>query len=327
MAATRSQKLRLGIFLIVSTAVIIITLIYLVGASLMEIRDPYYVMLQGSSGGLEAGSQVRFNDIVVGRVERVRLDPDDPSLVRLEISLDHDTPVTVDTVAVPEMANITGTKMLSMHGGTKESKRLKPGDEIRSAASDLSMITTKVVNIADRLQLLIDHLNVITNTENTEKLAHVITEVEGITKRVNEILESNQSNINDMVVDARTLIKRTDETMADVQNVVKTLNHSAQQIMSAKNMHRIDTLLDTTRSVMNNVENRTSKEELGATIESVNELAMATQVTIVRMRDDLRRIMNELETSVENINEFTQILVDDPSVLITGRNEKERQLP
>ena len=231
------------------------------------------------------------------------------------------------TIAVPEMANITGTKMLSMHGGTKESKRLKPGDEIQSAASDLSMITTKVVNIADRLQLLIDHLNVITNTENTEKLAHVISEVEGITKRVNEILEANQSNINDMVVDARTLIKRTDETMADVQNVVKTLNHSAQQIMSAKNMHRIDTLLDSTRSVMNNVENRTSKEELGATIESVNELAMATQVTIVRMRDDLRRIMSELETSVENINEFTQILVDDPSVLITGRNEKERQLP
>ena len=327
MAATRAQKMRLGIFLIVSTAIIMITLIYLLGASLMEIRDPYYVVLQGSSGGLEAGSQVRFNDIVVGRVEHVRLDPNDPAQVRIEISLEHDTPVTVDTVAVPEMANITGTKMLSMHGGTKESVRLKPGDTIKSAASDLSMITTKVVNIADRLQHLIDNLNTITNTENTQKLSSVLNEAEGITKHVNELLATNQEHINAMMVDARSLIRQADETLGDVRSVVQTLDKTTQQLLNAKNIHRIETLLDTTRSMMSNVENRTSKEELGTTIENVNELAVATQVTIVRLRDDLRRIMNELETSVENINEFTQILVDDPSVLITGRNEKERQLP
>ncbi len=327
MAATRAQKMRLGIFLIVSTAIIVITLIYLLGASLMEIRDPYYVVLQGSSGGLEAGSQVRFNDIVVGRVEHVRLDPNDPAQVRIEISLEHDTPVTVDTVAVPEMANITGTKMLSMHGGTKESVRLKPGDTIKSAASDLSMITTKVVNIADRLQHLIDNLNTITNTENTQKLSSVLNEAEGITKHVNELLATNQEHINAMMVDARSLIRQADETLGDVRSVVQTLDKTTQQLLNAKNIHRIEALLDTTRSMMSNVENRTSKEELGTTIENVNELAVATQVTIVRLRDDLRRIMNELETSVENINEFTQILVDDPSVLITGRNEKERQLP
>jgi hypothetical protein len=36
--------------------------------------------------------------------------------------------------------------------------------------------------------------------------------------------------------------------------------------------------------------------------------------------------MKELETSVENINEFTQILVENPSVLISGRSEKDRQI-
>lgn len=327
MAATRAQKLRLGIFLIVSTAIVVITLIYLVGASLMEIRDPYYVVLQGSSGGLEAGSQVRFNDIVVGRVEHVRLDPDDPAQVRIEISLEHNTPVTVDTIAVPEMANITGTKMLSMHGGTKESVRLKPGDTIKSAASDLSMITTKVVSIADRLQHLIDNLNTITNTENIDKLSSVLTEAEGITKQVNAILATNEEHINAMMADASSLIRQTNETMDDVRSVVQTLNKTTQLLLSPKNIRRIEDVLDTTRSMMNNVEARTSKDELGTTIENVNELAVATQVTVVRLRDDLRRIMNELETSVENINEFTQILVDDPSVLITGRNEKERQLP
>lgn len=327
MAATRAQKMRLGIFLIVSTAVVVITLIYLVGSGLMEVRDPYKVMLQGGSGGLEAGSQVRFNDIVVGRIEHVRLDYDDPGIVILELTVDHGTPITVDTVAVPEMANITGTKLLSMHGGTKDSVRLKPGDTIASATSDLSMITTKVVTIADKLQNLIDNLNVITNTDNAEKLTSVLTEVNAITKNLNRLLMENQENLSALVTDARIVMQNANETLVDLKGVTKAVNQTASSLFNAKNVHRIEDLLASTNDVLGNVKLRTTEEELGETINSINTLANATQVTVLRMRDDLRRLMAELETSVENINEFTQILVDDPSVLISGRNEKERQLP
>lgn len=327
MAATRAQKMRLGIFLIVTTTVVVFTLIYLVGASLMEIRDSYVVILQGGSAGLEVGSQVRFNDIVVGRVEGVRLDENDPGQVIINLSLDHGTPVTVDTVAVPEMANITGTKMLSMHGGTKASARLKPGDTIKSAASDFSMLTTKVVTIADKLQQLIDNLNTITDTDNADKLAKVLEEVEGITKNVNSILDENRDSINKMVSDVHSVVKRADETLVSIQSVAKSLDKASGQVLSSKNIHRVESLLDSTNGVMGNVNARTSKDELGQTIAGVNSLVSTTQVTVLRLRDDLRRVMNELETSVENINEFTQILIDNPSVLISGRNEKERQLP
>lgn len=327
MAATRAQKMRLGIFLIVTTTVVVFTLIYLVGASLMEIRDSYVVVLQGGSAGLEVGSQVRFNDIVVGRVEGVRLDENDPGQVIINLSLDHGTPVTVDTVAVPEMANITGTKMLSMHGGTKASARLKPGDTIKSAASDFSMLTTKVVTIADKLQQLIDNLNTITDTDNADKLAKVLEEVEGITKNVNSILDENRDSINKMVSDVHSVVKRADETLVSIQSVAKSLDKASGQVLSSKNIHRVESLLDSTNGVMGNVNARTSKDELGQTIAGVNSLVSTTQVTVLRLRDDLRRVMNELETSVENINEFTQILIDNPSVLISGRNEKERQLP
>ncbi len=327
MAATRAQKMRLGLFLIVSTAIVVVTLIYLVGTGLMEVRDPYRVVLQGGSSGLEAGSQVRFNDIVVGRIEHVRLDPEDPGQVIVELTLEHGTPVTVDTVAVPEMANITGTKMLSMHGGTKNSPRLKPGDTIQSAASDLSMITTKVVTIADKLQDLLDNLTEITKTENATKLSSVLNEVEGITKNMNALLDKNQENINVLVADARSVVKRADEALTDVQGAAKSIETASTALLSARNVRRIETLIDSANGVMVNVKERTSKDELGVTISNINALASSSQVTVLRLRDDLRRIMSELETSVENINELTQILVDDPSVLISGRNEKERQLP
>ena len=327
MAATRAQKIRLGVFLIVTTFIIIATLFYLVGASILEVRDEYYVILQGGSGGLEAGSQVRLNDIVVGRVESVRLDPDDPSIVRVTISLDHGTPVTVDTVATPEMANITGTKRLAMHGGTKNSVRLKPGDEIKAVDSDLTMITTKVVNISNQIETLLDNLNSLTKTENVTNVSNVIAEVEGITKKVNMLLDDNHQNINSMITDAQQIVAQLHGSMDKVDHALDTIDRTVQTVASSRNVKNVSSILDSARVLMSNVTTRSSDEELGQTIQSINRLVSDSNVFILRLRTDMQRVMRDLETSVENINEFTQILIDDPSVLISGRGEKDRQLP
>ncbi len=327
MAATRAQKIRLGVFLIVTTFIIIATLFYLVGASILEVRDEYYVILQGGSGGLEAGSQVRLNDIVVGRVESVRLDPDDPSIVRVTISLDHGTPVTVDTVATPEMANITGTKRLAMHGGTKNSVRLKPGDEIKAVDSDLTMITTKVVNISNQIEQLLDNLNSLTKTENVTNVSNVIAEVEGITKKVNMLLDDNHQNINSMITDAQQIVAQLHGSMDKVDHALDTIDRTVQTVASSRNVKNVSSILDSARVLASNISTRSSDEELGQTIQSINRLVSDANVFILRLRTDMQRVMRDLETSVENINEFTQILIDDPSVLISGRGEKDRQLP
>ncbi|MBQ8035705.1 MAG: MCE family protein [Proteobacteria bacterium] len=327
MAATRAQKMRLGIFLIVTTAIVIVTLIYLIGASILEVRDPYTVILQGGSAGLETGSQVRFNDIVVGRVEHVRLDPDDPGQVIISISLEHGTPVTVDTIAVPEMANITGTKRLAMRGGDKNSKRLKPGDTIKSANDDLGMIATKVVNIANKLEEILGNLVTVTNPENMGKIEQVIGEVEGITKNINTIISDNQENINTIILDAKAVIAKADSSMSRIDQMLATTETAVRNVASPHNVKQITTILEAANTLVSNVTTRTSDEELGQTIQSANRLVADTNVTVLRLRTDLQRVMRELETSVENINEFTQILVENPSVLISGRNEKERRLP
>ncbi len=327
MAATRAQKMRLGIFLIVTTAIVIVTLIYLIGASILEVRDPYTVILQGGSAGLETGSQVRFNDIVVGRVEHVRLDPEDPGQVIISISLEHGTPVTVDTIAVPEMANITGTKRLAMRGGDKNSKRLKPGDTIKSANDDLGMIATKVVNIANKLEEILGNLVTVTNPENMGKIEQVIGEVEGITKNINTIISDNQENINTIILDAKAVIAKADSSMSRIDQMLATTETAVRNVASPHNVKQITTILEAANTLVSNVTTRTSDEELGQTIQSANRLVADTNVTVLRLRTDLQRVMRELETSVENINEFTQILVENPSVLISGRNEKERRLP
>ena len=326
MAATRAQKIRLSIFLLTTAFIVVGVLMYLVGASLMQVRDAYRVVLQGGSGGLEVGSQVRYNDIIVGRVESVGLDPEDPSQVFVWVSLEHGTPVTEDTVAVPEMASITGSKMLSMRGGTKTSKRQKPGDTIEAASSDLSMLTTKIVHISNKLEDLLDNLVAVTNRENMERVGDVLNEVTGITSNVNALIATNMDNINGIVLDVRQMVTKVDGSIERVDRLLDSAERAVNGVASPHNVKQFTTILGAVNALANNAVARTSDAELGQTIQSVNRLVSDSSVTVLRLRTDLQRVMRELETSVENINEFTQILIENPSVLISGRSEKERQL-
>lgn len=327
MAATRSQKIRLSVFLIATTVIVIATLLYLMGASLLNVRDEYSVLLQGGSGGLEVGGQVRFNDIVVGRIESVKIDKEDPSLIRIQISLEHDTPITEDTIATPELAGITGSKRLALHGGTKNSKRLTPGDIIPSENTDLGAVVTKVINIADKLEDLLNNLVEVTNTDNKQKVDSILTELDSISKNVNSLIATNEENINQIVVDAKNVLAKADSSMEKIESSIANVEKTIEQIATPHNVNQVTTILDSASSLVSNISTRTSDEELGVTMQHVDKLVSDTNVTVLRLRSDLDRIVEELETSIENINEFTQILVENPSVLIQGRTEKERQLP
>ena len=97
---TRAQKVRLGVFLTVSSTLLIGTLAVLAGLRLAEERDTYTIRYHMSLSGLEAGSPVKFNGVRVGRVDSIRIDREDPATVVVAVSLDAGTPVKKDTRAI-----------------------------------------------------------------------------------------------------------------------------------------------------------------------------------------------------------------------------------
>lgn len=327
MNATRSQKIRLAIFLLVSSAILVFSLVYLVGSSLLQSRDEYRVVLEGGSGGLEIGGQVRYNGVVVGRVESVKLNPQNPSQAIVILSVEGGTPITNDTIAVPELAGVTGTKLLALTGGTKSSTLLKPGDTIDSAPSDLSMITSKIANISTKIEDLLDNLVKITNDTNAQKIAQVLSELEGVIKNINRLVDTQSANIDASIQNIASITAKVDQSMDHVNGVLQSVDTLSSKLMTRDNIAHLSSTIANVDASVASIKDRVSAEELGQTIASVNKLTNDTHVTVIRLRDDLRRSFTELERGIENINEFTQILVDNPSVLISGRKEKDRALP
>src|ERR1700756_3675051 len=59
----------------------------------------HYARFVGSVAGLNVGSNVLFGGIPIGRVMQVRVDPQDSSLARVDISVAADAPIRKDSQA------------------------------------------------------------------------------------------------------------------------------------------------------------------------------------------------------------------------------------
>ena len=81
--ATKSQKVKLGIFLIATVALFIVSLVLITGMEMWEDQDRYYIEFTESVSGLEVGAPVKLRGVGVGSVTQIRLDRENVEIVKV----------------------------------------------------------------------------------------------------------------------------------------------------------------------------------------------------------------------------------------------------
>ena len=79
-------------------------------------------------GGLKVGNEVQISGVVVGRVEKIRLDPEDYNVI-INVSVWKDIKLTDDTIASIKTSGLIGDKYVSLSPGGSD-EILGPGDMI-----------------------------------------------------------------------------------------------------------------------------------------------------------------------------------------------------
>jgi phospholipid/cholesterol/gamma-HCH transport system substrate-binding protein len=101
-------------------------------------RDTYRVEARfGSIAGLKEGAAVQVAGVPVGKVSRIHLDPEMYEAV-VELSLNNDVRLTVDSIASIRTAGIIGDRYVSISPGGF-SEYIKPGGEIEETESAINL--------------------------------------------------------------------------------------------------------------------------------------------------------------------------------------------
>lgn len=316
----RAQKLRLGIFIMVSTLLLLLLVVYFGAQALFERKDHYYVAYSDVSvSGLEVGSPVKFLGITVGSIADIGIAPDDVNTIIIKLALQEDTPVKMDAVADIVAMGITGLKTIEIRGGTQEAEFLPPGGYIQQGSSLQEDITGKAEVIAFKVEQVLNNLQEFTEPANmaafretAERISEFADQASYTIAGLDEIISENRQDIRQTMMTVNKVSDGLDKTSDELYMAVARFNHIMQG--------------DTISEILGNFReiSLTLREtNLNELIESLAKATEETQNLLLRVGDDIDRGAESLtdnllllQETLFNLNEASRKISSNPSTLV-----------
>lgn len=304
MSISRAQRARLGVFLFIGVILLIIFAAVPLGLKLNDKYNRYIAYFQGESlSGLEQGAVVKYSGVPVGKVEKITYIPNDLRKVRVEMKLQADFPMKVDMVATTGAMGITGLKYVEITGGTNESQLLKPGSEVPTKQSMISTITGKAEVIVGKIELLLNHLNQISNPDSLASFKRILDNVAVITGDVRGFVSESRPKIDSMTYSTNKIINKIDGIATDVKEFTGNFKNAVSGKQVAATFASID-----------------------STAQALKDLTENLSLMIRQSREDFTIGMQNIREATENANQLTKVLSENPSLLLKSENQRERDI-
>ncbi|MDE2703878.1 MAG: MlaD family protein, partial [Gemmatimonadota bacterium] len=200
--ATRAQQIRLGIFFLVSLAVLALFFIVVAGSHLLRQRDTYYIESNSPVSGLNKGADVKYLGFSIGRVEDIAIAQDNLATVVIEISVERrlaENAIRTDTQARMASLGITGLKYIELFGGSDDAPVLPPESTIVADETFFSSMQERAEVLSAKVEQTIDNLNALLSSENQRTFNELLNNAGNLLATANALVEDNRAAFDETV--------------------------------------------------------------------------------------------------------------------------------
>jgi phospholipid/cholesterol/gamma-HCH transport system substrate-binding protein len=254
-----------------------------------------------------------------GRVEAVRVDPQDSTRIEVAFTVGHAIPVKTDSVAKITSLGPLDENYVEVGTGTKEAPLAPPGSEVKSVATvGIADLGDMIGNLAPVAQQVLQNLN------------QRLTELQVTVARVNDLLnDRNRTNVseglgtlNAMLAEDRPKVSATLSNVQAASAKIGPLLDDLKITMKQANdaLSHVDSVV-----VENRQDIRAAVVELKQTLLTASSLMEQLKNTMDRNTDNIDEILVNLRITTENAKQLTDSLKTRPSVLIRGDTVKDRK--
>ena len=160
---------------------------------------------------------------ILGLVQELSLDPNDPRRAIAIIRADARAPVKTDTRARMAITSVTGPTIIQLTGGTPGAPRLVDVDK-----RDPPVILTSpsaLQNIADTANRLVERLDVVLSEANVDHISATLENLE----RVSGALAQQDKGMEALLVSARDAARSLDTTLQTTNGTMQRLDQNLVQ--------------------------------------------------------------------------------------------------
>ncbi len=290
MARQVSSK-ALGIFVTLGAILGIAVIIWVGASKYFEKGDRYVTYFDESVQGLQRDSAVKYRGVDVGRVESIRVAPDN-RLIEIVMKINLKEDVEQNAVATLRVAGITGIVFVELDRRDPEEPDLSPRIAF---AAEYPIIPSK-----------------------PSQLRQIFSGIDDIVEKIKQVdLEGISKSITISAKAAEDLLAgpRTQKVLANLESISVNLDRAVARVEQMTADGKLEGVLDDTRAAL--VEARTlitdTRDELKALklpetaektnrmVDSLSRTSRTTARDIQAMSENLRRASETLERLLERV--------------------------
>ncbi len=282
----RAYAIAAGLFTLLLAVGVFVTAKWLTGGAVA--REVYELASPFPITGLNPRGTVRYRGVEVGRVEKMRLNPENQREILVRVLVDSNVKLTKSTYAQLGYQGVTGIAHVQLEddGSSKEvlaTSALNPA-RIPVRQSFLEQITRSSQTLLASVNETANRVNAILSPENQERLAQLLTNLNSTTQRMDGLVQDLQVTakaLPGVVAEASQTLKRAEAVMAKLGADDGALERFAK-----------------------------ATEQVGATSRELGDAVTANAVPrIVQLTEELTRTTRRLDRLVRSLEEQPQSLV------------------
>ncbi len=296
MRITNAQKIKLGLFVII-TAILLVIALYMIGRKQNIFGSTHYISaVFNNVNGLKLGNNVRYSGINVGTVKKISMINDSTICVDMAVESDILDHMRTDAKAVIGSDGLVGSMVVNIFPGSLEAEMLEPGD---------TLMSIRKVSTSDMMSTLnITNENAAALSSELLKITGALNEGQGTLGRLLNDEEMGQDlkeavrNLNKVSRDASGVINDLKEVISDVEFEESLLYVLVNDSLAAAQF----------RSTLTHLE--ASSAQIEATVQTLNEIVLEAKEgdgTFNYILSDTT-LVNDISETVENVKQGSVLL-------------------
>ncbi|MEJ2327919.1 MAG: MlaD family protein [Chromatiaceae bacterium] len=216
----------------------------------------YRILSDSSVAGLSVDARVKYKGVDVGSVREIKLDPGDPRLILIRITLVAEAPVTHATYAEIAKAGLTGASYLALREEEGGAAPLQTSDEdparIPFHRSLMSKLETSGEQLISEGKDIGKRLNELLDSENRHHVSAMLAHLDKASKRFAAMeqaampairqLPALTTQANQALAESRTVLKRAAQDAESLRGLSQEIRNATDQIQH-HTLPRLDQLL------------------------------------------------------------------------------------
>jgi phospholipid/cholesterol/gamma-HCH transport system substrate-binding protein len=302
MEKTTSEKIRLGLFVIIGLSFFVIAIYFIGSKQQMFGKTDHLTAVFNNVGGLQLGNNVRFSGINIGSVREIKIINDTTINVDMQIEKSYFQYIKKDAIASIGSDGLVGSVIINIIPGKGIESNVVAGDIIKSVnriRTDDMMSTLNVTN-QNAARLTADLLKITNDINNGNGTIGVL------------LRDSTMSN------DLKETIHNLKLTS---QKTTQTIDNLNTQIASFDNKNNVIGVLKDTV-----VANKIKKVviNLNHSSEEINKVVTNLNATILNIKEGKgainylandQKLVKQIDSTMSNINEASKKLNENLEAL------------